>query len=161
MNRISRFVVVSVAAMAVVVALAIPAGAHEITDFSLSCTTVSATLTTDNPSIHPVTWNVKVGDADFVAVPTTETHVGPVDQDVTLVTADVSALTAGLQGQTVTVQAFLSWAALPDGDQTFSASVTCGIPPTPPAPPDVSPAVTDPTTAPAAAPVLVNAHFTG
>jgi hypothetical protein len=170
MRRVSRFAVASVVSIAAVVALAIPAAAHEITEFSLSCSTVSATLTTDNPDIHPVTWNVKVGDGEFVAVPTTETHIGPVDQDVTVVTADISALTAALQGQTTTVQAFLSWAALPNGDQTFSGTVTCGTPPTPPPTPppvviQVLPVVAIPApvtpTIVVAAPVPASARFTG
>jgi len=165
-----RLALVSVAAAGAVTMFAAPAGAHEITDFSLSCSTVSATLTTDNSTIHPVTWNIKVGNGAFQAVTTAETHVGPPDQDVTLVSANIASLTDGLQGQPTIVQAFLSWAALPNGDQNFEATITCGTTPTTTTPPTTStePAQVAPASvqrpvavSPAALAVNASATFTG
>ena len=168
-----RLVAASVAAsVAAIVAVALPAGAHPVTGFTLSCDTVSATLTTVTPAIHPVTWNVKIGSGSFQKVTTTETPIGAPDQGMTVVSANIAALTHGLAGQTVTVQAFISWAAQPNGEQTFSKSVTCGTPPTTAAPPtvgsgavQVSPAevTVSPASdaAPAPVPLVAAARFTG
>ena len=168
-----RLVAASVAAAVLaIVAVALPAGAHPVTGFTLSCDTVSATLTTDTPSIHPVTWNVKIGNGAFQQVTTTETSLGPPDQGMTVVSAHIAALTNELAGQSATVQAFISWAAQPNGEQTFSQSLTCGTPPTTatlptvgtgavrvsPAEVSVAPA---PAAAPAPVPLVAAARFTG
>jgi hypothetical protein len=134
---------VGVAITTVIAALvmwAVPAGAHEVSDFTVSCSTVSATVAdtgTPDANDHPMVWNVKVGSNDFVAVPSTETDVGGPDQDVVALTGDIADLTARLAGASATVEAFVSF---PSGTlPTQSASVTCGTPPT-----------TSPTTSPPA-----------
>jgi hypothetical protein len=107
---------------------ALPAGAHELSGFTVTCTSVSATVAdTGTPDFndHPMVWNVRVGTGNFVVVPTTE-QVGPGDNEVTVVTGDISALTAALAGETVTVEAFVSF---PSGNlATVTATVTCGAP---------------------------------
>jgi hypothetical protein len=127
--------------LGLLVSLGAPAGAHDITGFNLSCSTVSATVTTDNLSNPPYTWNVQLGNGSFQKVPTTET-VQPSSPgvDVRVVTGDISALTAGLHGQSANVTAFVSWAALPNGDQNFTGTITCGTTPTT-VPTQVSPGV--------------------
>jgi len=138
MNRqwYPKLAMAAIACVGMLVVDALPAGAHEASGFSLSCDTVSATIAdTGTPDVndHPITWNVKVGAGAFQAVPTTETTIVPGDQEVTLAVGDISSLTAGLQGQTTTVQAFASWPSDPTGGTaTFSADVTCGSPPAPP-----------------------------
>jgi hypothetical protein len=133
---------------------------------------VSATLTTDTPSIHPVTWNVKIGNGAFQQVTTTETSIGSPDQGMTVVSAHIAALTNELAGQSATVQAFISWAAQPNGEQTFSQSLTCGTPPTTAALPTVGPGAVRvslaevsvapaPAAAPAPVPLVAAARFTG
>jgi hypothetical protein len=171
-NTLIVAAVATAASIATIVAVALPAEAHPITGFSLTCDTVFATLTTDTPSIHPVTWNVKVGNGGFQKVPTTETPIGSPGQDVTTVSANIARLTEGLAGQTAHVQAFISWAAQPTGEQTFSKSLTCGTPPTTAAPPtvgntgvQVSPAeisvAPTPNGALAPIPLVAAARFTG
>ncbi len=155
-----RFAVIAIAVAGTSVAVTLPAGAHEISAADISCTSVSATVTTDNLSLGPFTWSVKVGDGAFQQVTTTETSLpAPEGQAITLVTGDITSLTSGLQGQPASVQAFISWPGLPEGDQTFEATVTCGtVPPTdPPAvvpPPQVAGEVV-------ATPVVAAARFTG
>jgi len=157
---------------AAIFTVALPAGAHPISAFTLTCDTVSATLTTDTPSIHPVTWNVRVGNGAFQKVPTTETLIGPPGQDVTTVSANIAPLTRGLAGQTATVQAFISWATQPNGEQTFIKTLTCGTPSTTAAPTtvgntgvEVSPAeisvAPTPNAASAPRPLVAAARFTG
>ena len=175
MNARRWFGRVAVGAMGATAALAVwalPAAAHEETGFAVSCDSVSATITdtgTQDLNDHPITWNVKIDDGTFQAVATSETHVGPADQDVTLATGDISSLTAGLAGQTVTVEAFASWPSEPTGGTpVFSAVVTCGVSPPPPStapvtsqvsPESVTRAAPSPVVAPQA--VNVGPRFTG
>jgi hypothetical protein len=150
--------------LGLLVTLGAPAGAHEYSNFSLSCTSVSMTVTTDNLSNPPYTWNVKIGAGSFQTVPTTETvQPSSPDVDVRIVTGDISALTAGLQGATVTVTAFVSWAALPNGDQNLTGTVTCGTAPTTTTTPtEVSPVVvTAPAVATAPTAVVATPKLTG
>ena len=153
-----------------VFALGGSASAHVASEVNITCSSVSGTITdtaTPNDNDHPITWNVKVGDASFQVVASTETPLTPGPNESTRVTADISALTATLNGTTATVSAFASW---PSGQSdVFSSPLTCGTAPAVVSPPvaaspqtvEVSPAVAERAAAPAAVPVAVAPRFTG
>jgi len=144
------------AVAALVATWALPAGAHEISGFTVSCATVSATVAdTGTPDVddHPMVWNVRVGSGDFQTVPSTETNVGAPGEDVVSVSGDISSLTETLAGATATVEAFVSW---PNGTlPAMTGTVTCGTPPTTIGEgPQVSPEVVTRPTASAVSPAV-------
>ena len=147
------------AVAALVTTWAVPAGAHESSAFTVSCTTVTATVAdTGTPDVndHPMVWNVRVGGGDFQVVPSTETNVGAPGEDVVNVSGDISSLTQNLAGATATVEAFVSWAngTLP----AMTGTVTCGTPPTTIVEgSQVSPEVVTRPTAPAVSPAVAAA----
>jgi hypothetical protein len=79
---------------------------------------------------------VSVNGGAFQAMPTTETPPGFIGSGTA--TADISSLTSGFGGQSVTVKAFATWTG--HTSPTLTESVTCAAPPT------TTPTTTPPTT---------------
>jgi hypothetical protein len=110
-----------------------PAGAHDVSGFSVSCSTVTATVAdTNTPDLndHPMVWNVRIDGGAFQLVTSTETNVGGPGEDVVTLTADISSFTSNLEGGSATVEAFVSF---PSGTlPAMTGTVTCGTTPTTP-----------------------------
>jgi len=102
-----------------------PASANVITDSSITCTTVSGKFIEFVTADHPIVWHVKVGDGNFQTVTTTETPPGFIGSGTA--SADISSLTSGFAGQTITIQAFAQWAT--GKSSTITDQVTCDSPP--------------------------------
>jgi hypothetical protein len=102
-----------------------PASANVITDTSISCTTVSGKFIEFVTADHPIVWHVKIGSGDFQAVTTTETPPGFIGSGTA--SADITSLTNGSAGQTITVSAFAQWTT--GKSSTITEQVTCASPP--------------------------------
>jgi hypothetical protein len=164
----------AVAVAALVATWAMPADAHEVSGFMVSCSTVQATISdtgTPDPNDHPMVWNVRIGSGPFEVVASAETNVGGPGEDTVTLSGDISLLTANLAGDTATVEAFVSF---PDGVlPPITATVTCGTAPITPTPvgdtPLVSPEVVSRSapglvaapSAAAASPVAIAPRLTG
>lgn len=125
MAKILTLVGAIVVALATTLVLVASSGANEISGATITCTEVSGNFVDFVKVDHPIVWNVKINDGSFQAVTTTETPPGFIGSGTA--SADISSLTSGFAGQTITVQAFAQWATSKSG--TFTEQVTCDVPP--------------------------------
>ncbi len=104
-SRISKAVGAVVVAVLALGALAVAASAHrETTAPSITCASVSASFADFGQLDHPVVWQVRIGNGAFQAVATHD-FVGPSGT----ASADISNLTAILQGVPTVIQVFVTW----------------------------------------------------
>ena len=141
-----------------------PASANLISSTSISCTTVSGTFIEFVTVDHPIVWHVKINGGSFQAVTTTENPPGFIGSGSA--TADISSLTSGFAGQTITVTAFAQWST--GSSSQVTEQVTCDSPPsttttttTAPPPTTTIPVIVAPEVVNAPAAVVVSPSFTG
>jgi hypothetical protein len=125
MSRIFTLVCVLAVAVSGAFLLVGSASANDLTGTTITCSEVSGSFVEFVKVDHPIVWHVKVNDGQFQTLPTTETPPGFIGAGTA--TADISSLTSGFAGQSVTVQAFASWTA--HQSQTVTETVTCDSPP--------------------------------
>jgi hypothetical protein len=125
MARIFTLVCVLAAALAGALLLVGSASANDITGTTITCTEVSGSFVAFVKVDHPIVWHVSVNGGAFQTLPTTETPPGFIGAGTA--SADISSLTSGFGGQSVTVQAFATWTA--HTSPTVSETVTCDAPP--------------------------------
>jgi hypothetical protein len=148
MAKILTLVGAIVVALATTFVLVGSVGANEITGATITCTEVSGNFIDFVKVDHPIVWNVKINSGSFQTVTTTEAPPGFIGSGTA--SADISSLTSGFAGQTITVSAFAQWAT--GKSSTFTEDVTCDAPPT------TSTTTTTTTTIPViVAPEVVNA----
>ena len=126
MSRIIALACVLAAALAGALLIVGSASANDLKGTSITCTEVSGSFVDFVKVDHPIVWHVSVNGGAFQALPTTETPAGFIGSGTA--TADISALTSGFGGQSVTVKAFATWTA--HTSPTLTQSVTCDAPPT-------------------------------
>ena len=133
--------------------------AHEGDIVSADCTSVSASFVDFASTDHPISFSVSVAGGASQTVAGVESP--PAFEGAGTATADISALTATLDGTSGSLSVYAFW----NGGQTATATytVTCGTPtpppptpppPTPPTPP-APPAPPVPTVVPVVAPPAV------
>ncbi len=162
MSKILTLASVIAVALCTTLLLVGPASANVITGSSISCTTVSGTFIEFVTADHPIVWHVKIGAGDFQTVTTTETPPGFIGSGTA--SADISSLTSGFAGQTITVQAFAQWAT--SKSSTITEQVTCDSPPsttttTAPPPTTTIPVIVGGVVVTAPTAVVVEPAFTG
>ena len=108
MAKILTLVGAIVVAVATTFVLVGSVGANEITGTTITCTEVSGNFIEFVKVDHPIVWNVKINSGSFQTVTTTETPPGFIGSGTA--SADISSLTSGFAGQTITVSAFAQWA---------------------------------------------------
>ena len=156
MTKLIRSAAAVAFGVALIAMLAGPAEGHESSTMSITCSTVSGTFGNFATGNHPIVWHVQVGSGAVQTVVTTETP--PAFLGSGSATADITALTAPLNGTTATVQAFATW---PGGQSaTQTAELTCGVP-TQVGGIEVTAPSAAPAVAPVAVPVQAAATFTG
>src|SRR5690349_11078899 len=125
MSRIFTIVCVLATALAGVLLIVGSASANNLTGTTITCTEVSGTFVDFVKVDHPIVWHVSVNGGAFQALPTTETPPGFIGSGTA--SADISSLTSGFAGQSVTVKAFATWTG--HTSATVTESVTCDAPP--------------------------------
>ena len=123
------------------------ASANEIAGTTITCSEVSGNFIEFVQTDHPIVWHVSINGGPFQTVPTTETPTNFNGSGTA--TADISSLTSGFAGQSITVAAFATWTG--HTSATVTETVTCDAPP--------SSTTTTTTTAPATTttiPVIVS-----
>ncbi|HZP27558.1 MAG TPA: hypothetical protein VFC99_01285 [Acidimicrobiia bacterium] len=125
MSRIFTLACVLAVALATAFLIIGSASANDLTGTSITCTEVSGSFVQFVKADHPIVWHVSVNGGAFQTLPTTETPPGFIGSGTA--TADISALTSGFAGQSVTVKAFATWTA--HTSPTVTETVTCDAPP--------------------------------
>jgi hypothetical protein len=145
MRRRLLAITVLVLIVSSVVVLAGTAGAHSGQVISGDCAQVSASFSDFAAADHPISFQVSVGGAPFQTVAAVESPPNFVGAGTA--TADISSLTAVLQGSSGSVAVFAEWSAGQTDTATYT--VTCGTPPPPPTtPPTTQPPPTTTTPPP-------------
>jgi hypothetical protein len=125
MSRIFTFACVLATALAGVLLIVGSASANDLKGTTITCTEVSGSFVEFVQADHPIVWHVSVNGGAFQALPTTETPPGFIGAGTA--SADISSLTSGFAGQSVTVKAFATWTG--HTSATITESVTCDAPP--------------------------------
>ena len=162
MSKIITLVCVLAVAVTSAFLLVGSASANDLKGTTITCTEVSGSFTDFVKVDHPIVWHVKINDGAFQTMPTTETPPGFIGSGTA--SADISSLTSGFAGQSITVQAFATWTA--NQSQTVTETVTCDSPPsstttTAPPPTTTIPVIVGGEVVSAPTAVVVEPSFTG
>jgi hypothetical protein len=159
MRAFTKGAFVASVAGALLFAFAGPAFSNYVTDMQITCSQVTANYSEFTAPEHPIVLHVSLN-----GVPQSVTTVpSPTSGESGTVTANISAITATLNGGSGVVSAFATWVPNQTSD-TVSATLTCGtVPTTPTTPttPDVEGTVVVRGQAVAAVPVQAQPTVTG